>query len=119
MRTVSNRECSIQMVVDDDAAARQCGAPALRLDLKGAVGPADGVVLTDHPFMLDGEDVIQILPSGWHKRGAAFGCGYGELLVELANVGFSEKNIGVDDVSNARQPKFLWQATLPGLKVAF
>jgi hypothetical protein len=86
--------------------------------LKSPTRPADGVVLMDRAFVLNREDTIQILAACRHERGASFSAA-GELLIELADVGFGEKSIGVSHIVDAGKPQFLGQTALPGLKVAF
>src|SRR5215207_2557247 len=83
------------------------------------IGELDGVVFVYRTFVLDGEDAVQILPLDGHESGSRFGCGHSELTVELGNVGFLEKPIGLVDSLDLMDSEFLRKAALPGSKASF
>src|SRR2546423_7068774 len=86
VRTVPDRECAIQMLIDDDVQIRHRRSKAGGLDLQQQVLPSHGVVLVDHAFMLDGKNAIQILSFRWHKCRPRLSRRPGKLLIELLDI---------------------------------
>lgn len=89
MKTKSDTERSIQMLVDRDCAAGKGHPQWSFLKLPNVIGKLDRVVLSNDSFVLDGEYSVQIVMPDGHEGGARFGSFDSELAIEFGNVGFA------------------------------
>ena len=86
-------------------------------NLQDQILEADGVVLVDRPLTLDGEDQIQVAVPAGDKSAAFLRRRYLEALIELGDVLFTQKAIGLPDGAQAAQPQLLRESSLPGTEV--
>jgi len=73
VRSVTDRDCPIQVLVDGHRGAGQAVASAALLDLPPAVSDRHRVVFADDAFRLHREDPVQMAPRAGPVRGAPFG----------------------------------------------
>ena len=95
VRTVTNRNRIVQMLVNGHGLARQGVAPATLVNLPPAILDGHRVVFAHDTFGLNGEDPIQIAATGAAKGGSFPGRLDSELVVELGDVAFAQKPVGL------------------------
>ena len=95
MRTESDAEGLVQMLVDKDAAFGKRDSQMGRLDLKDKPLESDSVIVADSAFFFDGENQIKIhVRLDWDKsRSRLFGLNR-EALVKLTDISFFQETIG-------------------------
>jgi hypothetical protein len=109
----------VQVLMDDDLAPSQCGAPLGTLDLHDQVVKAYGVVLVNGALVSLREDHLQIpVPAGYKCR-TPLRCRNGEAAVELGDVVIVEKVVGRFQSSDLAQAQLLRETSLPGGEVPF
>src|ERR1700745_3368077 len=114
MRTVMNRESSIQVLAQDHATAGQRPPPTRLLDLVDLLIQLHRVIPIHHALMLDREDPVQISAPrrqecrprlwGWHRKAA----------VEFCDVTLSQELIRLFPGADPRHSQLLRQPSLPG-----
>jgi len=105
VRSVTNRERTIQGLMDGHGLTGQGVAPARLVELPPPIANGDGVVLADYPFGLDGEDPVQIAAPAAAERGAAQGGFHRELPIELGEVAFAQEAVGRFQRGDRSQPQ--------------
>jgi len=105
------------VLIDGDAAALHRTPPALPVDLQCQVLVFHGIVAIYCSLGLNGKDAIQILADAWNKcRLAGIVWLDGKLPVELADIFFSQKAVGLIERGYAAYSQLLRQTALPGAK---
>jgi hypothetical protein len=97
-----DRDASVQVLMDLHRHARQRMAPPSLLDLKHPVVQVHRVVLVDHAFLLQAENVIQILAPHRNKRAPPLRGSHAKPLVEFLHI-VAEKFIGFLQLGNPAQ----------------
>src|SRR5262249_2825137 len=118
MRTVTNRNRFVQMLMDDHGAACQRAPEPAFLQLPPPFPDGHGVVLVHHSLGLYREHPLQIRPRCAPKGGSLLGRLHPELFVEQRYIPLSEKSVGLLHLGDSRQPQLLRQPSLPSLKIA-
>ncbi len=90
----SQCQCLVQMLMDDDLASGQGGAPLGALDLHDQVVKAYGVVLVNRALVSLREDKLQVPVPAGYKRRTPLRCRNGKAAVELGDVVLTEKLVG-------------------------
>ncbi len=101
MRTVTNRNHPVQVLVNRDRATRERAAEPALLQLPTPVADRHGVVLAHHALGLEREHPLQVGSRGPSERGSFFRRGYGEALVELPDIAFAEKSVRTLHIADA------------------
>jgi len=83
------------MLMHSHRAARQAGSPTHGFDLQAEVLKADRVVPVHCALELQREDEIQIPAAPGYKRAARLRLPHLKAAIELGDVVFSEKSIGI------------------------
>ena len=71
MRAVAETQGSVEMLMNDHAAARQSGSPLDPLDLQRQILKADGVIAVDGALELQRENPLQIPAAAGQESAAA------------------------------------------------
>ena len=107
VRSVSQAESPVQMLVHHHQATCQTRSPAHRFDLQAEVLKVDRVVPAHRTLELEGKDELQITAAVGHKRAAPFGGRDLKAAVELGHVVFSQEGIRRFPSRNPLQPQLL------------
>src|SRR3984893_3856581 len=119
MRTKSDREGFVQVLMNSDATAGQRRAQLTELELPDTISETHRVVARYHPLLLHGENQIEILAPQRYKRRPSIAGRNAEALIELRDVLGAQKSIGSLNGSDAAPSQLLRQTPLPGTKAAF
>src|SRR5208337_2089627 len=111
-------QCLIQVLVDDDLASGQGGAPLGKLDLHDKVVKAYSVVSVNRALESLREDHFQVPVPAGDKRRTPLRCRNCKSAVELSNVVIVEKLVGRLQCSDPAQSQLLGKSSLPGGEVA-
>src|SRR5487761_330823 len=114
---VSHAEGAVQMLVYSHPATGQSVPPRRLFDLQHAMSDLHGVVPIHHTLMLQSKNALHILASQWQKSAAGLRRRNGKTPVELRDVLFAQKTIGVFHRADPPQAQLLRQPPLPGAKV--
>src|SRR5712692_10981004 len=94
MRTKGDRDGLVQMLMNRDPTAGQCGAQLTALELPDPVGEAHRVVARHYPLVLDREDQVKIFAAQRHEGSPALTGRHTETLIKLRDVLLTQKAVG-------------------------
>ena len=103
LRSVGDRESSIEMLMHPDRATRQGRSPAHRFDLQAEVLKAHGVVPIHRTLKLQTENEVQVLTSLGQKGRSPFCRTHLKVAIELCHVMFPQKPVRLFQVADAVQ----------------
>jgi hypothetical protein len=118
VRSVTQTEGPVQVLVRDHAAASQGAAPAHRLNLQLVILKTDGVIAVHRALELQREDTLQIAGGTGDKGAPPLRCCDLKAAIELGEIAFAEKAIRFFQRGASGQPQLLRQPPLPGAEVA-
>src|ERR1700726_1054617 len=118
MRSVSETQASVQVLVHHHLAACQRRSPAHPLDLQTEILKAHRVVAVYAAFELQRENPLQITTSAEHKSISPLPGRDLKTAIELGDVIFPQKPVRRLQRPQLAQPQLLRQAALPGREVA-
>src|SRR6202795_3694558 len=119
MRTKSDRDSFVQVLVNGDPTAGERGPQLTALKLPYPVGESHRVVTRYYSLVLQREDQVKIFAAQRHEGGPALAGGNTEPLIELGDVLLAQKAVGGFGGNDAAPSQLLRQASLPGAKAAF
>src|SRR5438093_1703100 len=117
MRSVTETQSAVQMLVGGHGAASESASPLDWLDLQSQVLKANGVVAVHRALELQREDALEIALGARHKSTAGLGRRDLEAAIELGHIAFPQEAIGLWQGGVSRQSQFLGQASLPSSEV--
>src|SRR6266576_6776849 len=118
LRSVSEGERSIQMLVHPHRAARQGRSPTHRFDLQAEVLKAHRVISIHRPLKLHTKNEVEVLTSAWQKGCSPLRRAHLKMTVELGDIVLPQKPVRLLQRRDAVQAQLLGQTPLPGPEVA-
>src|ERR1700674_2106499 len=115
---IAHAQGAVQVLVHQDATTCQGVAPRGSLDLQNPVADLDGVVAVHHAFLLHRKDSLQVLAPQPQKRAARLRRSNAEPPVELRDVFFPQKPVGLFRRGDSAQAQLLRQTPLPGAETS-
>src|SRR4051812_32987623 len=105
------------MLVNRHRTTGQRAAETRLLDLPHTLADGHDVIFGHDPFRLHREYPVQIRSTGTPEGGGFLFRRDHELAVESVDILLPQKSVGLSQGMDSRQPKFLWQTSLPGAEV--
>src|SRR5918993_1112442 len=110
---------AVEVTTHDDAQAGTGAAPRLLGDLQRDTVGGDDVIATDHAFIFETEDLIEIDPAEGNKGGGGISGRSAKLRVEAGQEVIAQVTVGRGDSGDAGHPQFIDEAALERLIRAF